>query len=57
MLGLLRRSLPAAPPPLSRASSSDSGNVRTVTLIPGDGIGPEIAKAVQRSDRTNNNKS
>ncbi|TRY72188.1 hypothetical protein TCAL_00236, partial [Tigriopus californicus] len=25
-----------------------SGNVRTVTLIPGDGIGPEIAVAVQR---------
>jgi len=31
--------------PLSRRYSSE---VRTVTLIPGDGIGPEISAAVQK---------
>jgi len=30
------------------SSRSMSSDVRTVTLIPGDGIGPEIAQAVQR---------
>jgi len=29
-------------------SRSLSGEVKTVTLIPGDGIGPEIARSVQR---------
>ena len=46
---LLRRASLAVVPNNLISSRSLSGNgTRTVTLIPGDGIGPEIAQAVQR---------
>jgi len=47
---LLSRLLPAMSAMTRSATTarSMSSNVRTVTLIPGDGIGPEIAASVQR---------
>lgn len=34
--------------PISRALSRHMSQMRTVTLIPGDGIGPEISASVQK---------
>jgi len=45
-MSLLNRLLPTVGQQCRRNMSS--GDVRTVTLIPGDGIGPEIAASVQR---------
>ncbi|KAI9024109.1 isocitrate dehydrogenase subunit 2 [Hyaloraphidium curvatum] len=46
VLGALRRQLPVAAT-LQRAHASSTAK-RVVTLIPGDGIGPEISNAVKR---------
>lgn len=40
--------------PIRHASNT---NIRTVTLIPGDGIGPEIAVSVQRYETHGQNNS
>lgn len=34
--------------PIARALSRHMSQMRTVTLIPGDGIGPEISASVQK---------
>ena len=33
---------------ISASTARSQSSIKTVTLIPGDGIGPEIAAAVQR---------
>ena len=48
MLGQLLRASNPARASHTRGGRALSTQVRTVTLIPGDGIGPEIAQAVQR---------